>query len=143
VGQYAGRRPLVIELSQHSDIVPAGLWVATRPQMFSRICELVTCRVTMLLMEIFGYPVDVALIVLGLMLIIWGRLRAKTSTIKTDTGTVTIGRDNTGSVVNTTTVHAPEKPHGHILTVLGIVVEIFAIAVTIWHAVHLAHLLEK
>jgi hypothetical protein len=94
-------------------------------------------------MEIFGYPVDAALIVLGLMLIIWGRLRAKTSTIKTETGTVRIGRDNTGSVVNTTTVHAPEKPHAHILTVLGIVVEIFAIAVTIWHAVHLAHLLEK
>ena len=93
-------------------------------------------------MEIFGYPVDAALIVLGLMLIIGGRLRSKTSN-KTEMGTVRIGRDNTGSVVNTTTVHPPEKPHVHVLTVLGIVVEIFAIAVTIWHAVHLAHLLEK
>ena len=94
-------------------------------------------------MEIFRYPVDAALIMLGVTLISWGRLRARTSTVKTSTGTVKIGRDNTGSVVNTTTVHAPEKSHGHILTVLGIVVEIFAIAVTIWHAVHLAHLLEK
>jgi uncharacterized membrane protein len=96
-----------------------------------------------LLMEILGYPVGVALIVSGFMLIVWDRFRAKTSTIKADTGTVRIGRDNTGSVVNTTTVHAPEKPHGHILSVLGIVVEIFGIAVTIWHAMHLAHLLEK
>lgn len=97
----------------------------------------------MSLMEIFGYPVDIALIVLGFVLILWGRSRSKTSTIKTNTGTVSIGRDNTGSVVNTTTIHAPDKSHGQFLMTVGTIVEIFGIAVTIWHAVHLAHLLEK
>jgi hypothetical protein len=68
-----------------------------------------------------------------------GIMRSRRTSARGGAGSVVIGRDNNGVVTNTSTIQESSGGHSHGLTIAGIVVELCAIAVTIWHALHLAH----
>jgi hypothetical protein len=82
--------------------------------------------------------IGLTLIALGLILILLGRARTKGS-VHASNGSVAVGGDNTGPIVNTN-VHAPRstsKTGVHWITAAGIIVELVGIGVTMWHALHL------
>lgn len=81
----------------------------------------------------------VGLMALGIVLWIMGRVTSSRSSSAATGGSVSVGRDNIGSIQNTNIgSHAKEHAGGHALTKLAIAVEIIGIGVTIWHAFHLA-----
>jgi hypothetical protein len=68
-----------------------------------------------------------------------GRSKLKTVRVEASSGSVAVGGKNTGSIKNTNIGAPPAAVHGsHGLTKLAIGVELVGIAVTLWHAWHLA-----
>ncbi len=86
-----------------------------------------------------GYFLGTGLMALGAILFFVGRLHVKRDSVRASGGSVAIGGNNTGSIT-TTNINQRDKPHsnGHLITMVAIFVEIAGIAVTIWHAMHLA-----
>jgi hypothetical protein len=83
-----------------------------------------------------GIGFGLGLIVMGLLLFVIGR-RNRNGTIASH-GSVAIGRDNSGPILNINQL-APQSGHsgGHAITILAILVELIGIGVTLWHAYHL------
>ena len=86
--------------------------------------------------------VAIALMVLGIVLFVVGRVSAAKSVHVTATdGSVAVGRDNSGSIVNIKNAPGAPAQHGsHMLTKVAIVVELVGIGVGlvhIWHQMHL------
>jgi hypothetical protein len=87
---------------------------------------------------IFGFM----FMIIGGLLILSGIKRNKKINVTASNGSMAVGGDNSGVMINTATNNASSLPdykaHGHGITILGIVVELIAIGVTVWHALHLA-----
>lgn len=87
---------------------------------------------------IFGF----IFMILGGVLIAAGIKRNKKVNVTASHGSMAVGGNNTGVMLNIASNNptpAPEhKSHGHGLTIIGIIVELAAIGVTVWHAMHLA-----
>jgi hypothetical protein len=79
------------------------------------------------------------LMALGIVIFVFARARSKTSSAQASGGSIAVGGNNSGQISNVS-VNSQEKAHGsgHSLTIFAIVVELAGIAVTIWHAMHLA-----
>lgn len=86
-----------------------------------------------------GLYVGLALIALGIVLFFVGRSKSKKVQVEASGGSVAVGGKNSGSITNLN-VGTPSAPaHGsHSLTYWAIGVEVTGIAVTLWHAWHLA-----
>ena len=86
------------------------------------------------------YIVGIGLIALGIVLFLIGRRPSRRSTVSTDRGSIAIGGSAYGPITNLNTGAGREHSGSahHRITILAIVVEIAGIAVTIWHALHLA-----
>ena len=80
--------------------------------------------------------------IVGGLLIVFGIKRNKKVNVSASNGSMAIGGNNSGLMINSAsnnTSSLPEpKSHGHGITIIGIVIELIAIGVTIWHALHLA-----
>jgi hypothetical protein len=75
--------------------------------------------------------------VVGVLLFAAGR-RKRSSAVASN-GSVAVGGNNSGSIINVNQPSAPPSHSGsHGLTIAAIVVELFGIGVTLWHAYHLA-----
>lgn len=85
----------------------------------------------------WGLAIGIGLMLLGALIIILGLRKTRIKTVKATRGSVAVGGDNSGPIVNVNT-HAGSGGGHHGLTILGIVVEVIAILVTVWHAMHLA-----
>ncbi len=83
-----------------------------------------------------GFWIGVGLMVLGIVLLLVSRGRARQ--VAASGGSVAIGGDNMGNVSNVNVGGAHSQSHGHGLTYAAIGVELVGIAVTLWHAWHLA-----
>ena len=84
--------------------------------------------------------IGVILVLLGIVLLIVdrrNRSRGRRSTVGASHGSVAVGGNSNAPIINTNTIASPE-PSGHLLTVIGIIVELGGIAAVIWHATHLA-----
>lgn len=83
-----------------------------------------------------GIGFGLGLIVMGLLLLVVGR-RKRNGAVASN-GSVAIGRDNSGPILNINQP-APQSGHsgGHAITILAIMVELMGIGVTLWHAYHL------
>ena len=65
--------------------------------------------------------------------------RRKQSSAVASNGSVAVGGNNSGPIVNINQPSAPPSHSGgHGLTIAAIIVELAGIAVTFWHAYHLA-----
>jgi hypothetical protein len=74
--------------------------------------------------------------VLGVLL--FAVARRKTSSATASQGSVSVGNNNSGQVVNINHQSSPPAHSGgHGLTLIAIFVEVVGIAVTLWHAFHL------
>jgi hypothetical protein len=83
--------------------------------------------------------VGVALMALGIVIFVIGRLKSKTVRVEASGGSVAVGGKNTGSITNLNVGAPPTATHGaHSLTYWAIGVELVGIAVTLWHAWHMA-----
>jgi hypothetical protein len=83
--------------------------------------------------------VGLALMALGIVLFVVGRSRSKTVRVEASGGSVAVGGKNTGSITNLNVGAPPAAAHGsHSLTYVAIGVELVGIAVTLWHAWHMA-----
>lgn len=84
--------------------------------------------------------IGVILVLLGIVLLLadrQNRSRGRRSTVSASHGSVAIGGSSNAPIINANTIVSPE-PSGHLLTVIGIIVELGGIAAVIWHATHLA-----
>jgi uncharacterized membrane protein len=84
--------------------------------------------------------IGVILILLGIVLLLvdrQNRRRGRRSTVSASHGSVAVGGNSNAPIINASTVAGPE-PSGHLLKVIGIIVELGGIAAVIWHATHLA-----
>ena len=87
-------------------------------------------------MELYA---GLALMVLGIVLFFVGRSKSKTVRVEASKGSVAVGGENAGSITNVTIgTQTPTERHSHSLTYWAIGVELVGIAVTLWHAWHLA-----
>jgi hypothetical protein len=86
------------------------------------------------------YMIGIGLILLGIVLFLIGRRPSRRNTVSADRGSIAIGGSAYGPVTNLNA--GTDKEHsassGHRITILAIFVEIAGIAVTVWHALHLA-----
>ena len=83
--------------------------------------------------------VGLALMGLGIVLFVVGRSTSKTSRVEASGGSVAVGGKNTGSITNLNVGAPPVAARGsHSLTYVAIGVELTGIAVTLWHAWHMA-----
>lgn len=88
-----------------------------------------------------GLAAGIAIIVIGTVLLVVSLVRRKRVTVQAHGG-IAIG----GNVENSTVISQPRssepsaKHGGHGLTIVAIVVELVGIAVTLWHASHMASL---
>ncbi len=74
--------------------------------------------------------------VVGVLLFAVGR--RKQSSAVASNGSVAVGGNNSGSIVNINQPSAPPSHSGgHGLTIAAIIVELVGIGVTLWHAYHL------
>jgi hypothetical protein len=81
----------------------------------------------------------IGLMIVGIVLIVVGRPGGTKSTVSASGGSVAVGRDSIGPITNVSIAASSPKPSGHhIVTTIGIIVELVGIAVTIWHAIHLS-----
>lgn len=80
----------------------------------------------------------IALMVLGIVLFVAGRVSATNAAQVTATdGSVTVGRDNNGSIVNIKdSTSAPAQHGSHTLTKVAIAVELVGIGVGLLHLWH-------
>jgi hypothetical protein len=90
-------------------------------------------------MELYA---GIALMVLGVVLFFIGRTPNSSSRavhVTASEGSVAIGGNNKGDITNVNLGASQDKQHGtHWLTWVAIAVELVGIAVTLWHAWHLA-----
>ena len=83
--------------------------------------------------------VGLALMALGIVLFFIGRSKSKTLRVEASSGSIVVGGKNTGSITNLNIGAPPTAAHGsHSLTYWAIGVELVGIAVTLWHAWHMA-----
>ncbi|UPG89508.1 hypothetical protein L2Y96_19240 [Luteibacter aegosomaticola] len=83
--------------------------------------------------------VGLTLMALGIVLFFAGRSKSKVVQVEASTGSVAVGGKNTGSITNVNCGTPSPLPHGsHRLTYFAVGVELLGIAVTLWHAWHLA-----
>lgn len=83
--------------------------------------------------------IGIALMVLGIVLFFVGRSKSKMVRVEANNGSIAVGGNNTGSIANLNVGTPPSEPHGsHSLTYWAIGVELVGIAVTLWHAWHMA-----
>ncbi len=83
--------------------------------------------------------VGLTLMALGIVLFFIGRSKSKSVRVEASGGSVAVGGKNTGSITNLNVGPTPPVAHGsHSITYLAIGVELVGIAVTLWHAWHLA-----
>lgn len=76
---------------------------------------------------------------LGIVLFFIGRSKSKAMRVEASSGSVAVGGKNTGSITNLNIGAPPTATHGsHSLTYWAIGVELVGIAVTLWHAWHMA-----
>jgi hypothetical protein len=86
-----------------------------------------------------GLFCGIALMLIGAALYAVGRGSARRSNVHANDGSVAIGGDNSGPISNTKVGGPRPENAGHnSLTTLSIAVEVIGIAVTVWHAIHLA-----
>jgi hypothetical protein len=84
-----------------------------------------------------GIYVGLGLMVVGILLFAVGR-RKRSSTVSSN-GSVSVGGNNSGSIVNINQPSAPPNhSNGHGLTIMAMIVELVGIGVTLWHAYHMA-----
>ena len=83
----------------------------------------------------------IVLMALGIVLFVVGRVSTSKSVQVTATdGSIAVGRDNSGSIVNiNNTPIAPSQHGSHTLTIVAIVVELVGIGVGLMHLWHQAH----
>lgn len=83
-----------------------------------------------------GMFVGLGLMVVGVLLFAAGR-RKRSSAVASN-GSVAVGGNNSGSIVNINQPSAtPSRSGGHGMTTAAIIVELIGIGVTLWHAYHL------
>jgi hypothetical protein len=83
--------------------------------------------------------VGLTLMGLGIVLFFVGRSKSKIVRVEASSSSVAVGGKNTGSITNVTVGTPSPVAHGsHSLTYLAIGVELIGIAVTLWHAWHMA-----
>lgn len=83
--------------------------------------------------------VGLVLMALGIVLFFIGRSKSKTVRVEASCGSVAVGGKNTGSITNLNVGAPPTAAHGsHSLTYWAIGAELVGIAVTLWHAWHMA-----
>lgn len=83
--------------------------------------------------------VGLTLMVLGIVLFFIGRSKSKKVRVEASNGSVAVGGKNTGSITNLNVGTPSPAAHGsHSITYLAIGVELVGIAVTLWHAWHMA-----
>ena len=84
------------------------------------------------------FYVGLALMGLGVVLFFMGRSKSKTVRVEANSGAVAVGGKNTGSITNVNIGTPPVARRSHSLTYWAIAVELVGIAVTLWHAWHMA-----
>ena len=83
--------------------------------------------------------VGLALMVLGIVLFLVGRLRSKTVSVEASGGSIALGGKNSGPITNLNVGAPAAAAHGsHSLTYVTIAVELIGIIVVLWHAWHMA-----
>ena len=83
--------------------------------------------------------VGLALMAVGIVLFLVGRSKSNSIRVEANGGSIAVGGKNTGSITNTNIGAPPATAHGsHGLSKVAIGVELVGIAVTLWHAWHLA-----
>lgn len=88
-------------------------------------------------MGAIGTYVGLGLMVVGVLLFAVGR--RKRSGAVSSSGSVSVGGNNSGSIININQPSAPPSHSGgHGLTIMAMIVELVGIGVTLWHAYHLA-----
>lgn len=88
-----------------------------------------------LVVDTIGIWVGIGLMVIGVLL--FGAGRRKRSSAVASNGSVAVGGDNSGSIVNVNRPSAPPAhSDGHGLAITGIIVELIGIGVVLWH-IHL------
>ncbi|HPH06817.1 MAG TPA: hypothetical protein PL131_13180 [Methylotenera sp.] len=88
-----------------------------------------------------GLILSLIFMVVGIILIAFGIKRNKKVNVSASNGSIAVGGNNSGVMLNVGNNATPSNQspsHGHGLTILGIIVELAAIGVTVWHALHLA-----
>jgi hypothetical protein len=88
-----------------------------------------------------GIIFGILFMMVGIFLIAFGIKRNKKINVSASNGSMAVGGDNSGVMLNIGNNSTPSNQspaHGHGLTILGIIVELAAIGVTVWHALHLA-----
>ena len=86
--------------------------------------------------------IAIALMVMGVVLFVVGRVSASKSVhVSATDGSVAVGRDNSGSIVNIKNAPpgAPAQHGSHMLTKVAIAVELVGIGVGLLHLWHQAH----
>lgn len=79
------------------------------------------------------------LMALGIVLFFIGRQKSRTVRVVASGGSIAVGGKNTGSITNLNVGTPPPAAHGtHLLTYAAVGVELVGIAVTLWHAWHMA-----
>ncbi|TXH65485.1 MAG: hypothetical protein E6Q88_13730 [Lysobacteraceae bacterium] len=88
-----------------------------------------------------GLVVGIAMIVIGTILLVVSLVRRKRVTVQASNGIAIGGSVNNSTVISQSRSSEPQSKHGgHGLTIVAIVVEPVGIAVTLWHASHMASL---
>lgn len=87
-----------------------------------------------------GMILGLILIIAGLVLLTFSLIRNKKVNVAANNSSMAVGGSNSGVMLNVNKSSAAPEPkkHGHGLTVLAMLVELVGIAVTLWHAMHLA-----
>lgn len=88
-----------------------------------------------------GLAAGIAIIVIGTVLLAVSLMRRKRITVQASNGIAIGGNVENSTVINQPPAPKPQTKHGgHGLTIVAIVVELVGIAVTLWHASHMASL---
>lgn len=89
---------------------------------------------------LIGLVAGIVLIALGTVLLIVALMRRKRTAVQADRGSVAVGGSNSGIIINHGNQNAAPAKHagGHGLTITAIIIELVGIAVTLWHAYHMA-----
>lgn len=86
-----------------------------------------------------GFYVGLALMGLGIILFIIGRLKSNTARVEARSGSIAVGGNNTGSINNINIGSVPTSAHSsNSLTYIAMVVELVGITVTLWDVFHVA-----
>jgi len=90
-----------------------------------------------------GIYVGAGLMLVGVLLFVLAHHKRGT-VVSSSNGSVAVGGDSNGSIVNINQTHGSSKHGGgHGLTIAATIVELIGISVTLWHAYHLAQLAAK